>query len=581
MKKKTYLFVLTLLLFAMVMGACAPAAQPTAEAPVVEAPTEAPAATEVPTEVPVVVEAPDFQALFADVIANNPKEKGYGTIGADALNTEMVDNPNLFVLDVRQPAETTDPGHIDGAVNIPLRELMDNLDKLPGLNDPIVVYCKSGHRATLAFDALEVMGYSNVRNLGGGIAAWMNAGLPVVTDAPAPAESISTPVVENEALFTAVHDFIVNIPEGWYATSNTAVNDMLINGEAFTLVDVRRPEEYADGYIDTAVNIPLEDIMASLDQLPDKDAKIVLYCKSGIRSAIATEALLMNGYTNALSMGGGYVGWTGAELPVVGAAPDFQALFAKVIAANPQDKGYGTISASDLNTELVENPDLFILDVRQPAETADPGHIEGSVNVPLRELMDNLDKLPALDDPIVVYCKSGHRATLAFDALELMGYTNVRNLGGGIAAWMGADLPVVTEQTAAAESITTPIVFDEKLFNAVHDFVANIPENWYATNSAAVNEMIVNGETFTLVDTRRPEEYAEGHVEGAISIPLETIMTDLSLLPDKEAKIVVYCKSGIRSAMATNALLMNGYNNALSMAGGILAWQAAELPVVQ
>jgi len=48
-----------------------------------------------------------------------------------------------------------------------------------------------------------------------------------------------------------------------------------------------------------------------------------------------------------------------------------------------------------------------------------------------------------------------------------------------------------------------------------------------------------------------------------------------------QTKIIVYCRSGIRSAMATNALLMNGYDNALSMAGGILAWQAAELPVVQ
>jgi rhodanese-related sulfurtransferase len=111
--------------------------------------------------------------------------------------------------------------------------------------------------------------------------------------------------------------------------------------------------------------------------------------------------------------------------------------------------------------------------------------------------------------------------------------------------------------------------------------MANIPENWYATNSGAVNEMLVNGEEFTLIDTRRPEEFAEGHVNGAVSIPLEELMADLSLLPDKEAKIVVYCKSGIRSAIATQALLMNGYPNALSMGGGILAWQAAELPTVQ
>ncbi len=157
MSKRIHLSVIFVLLVAMVLSACAPVAQPTTEAPVVEAPV----ATEVPTSVPTlepVVEAPDFNVVFSDVIAQFPKDKGYGTVAVDALNTELVENANLFLLDVREPAELEADGYIEGAVAIPVRDVLDNLDKLPGLDEPIVVYCKSGHRGVMTMNALAADG---------------------------------------------------------------------------------------------------------------------------------------------------------------------------------------------------------------------------------------------------------------------------------------------------------------------------------------------------------------------------------------------------------------------------------------
>lgn len=582
MSKKFNVTILFVLIMALALGACAPTATPTADAPVdVAVATEVP--TMEPTAEPVVVEAPDFAALFADVIANNPKEKGYGTVAADALNTELVENPDLFLLDVREPAELEADGYISGAVALPMRTVMDNLDKLPGLDSPIVIYCKSGHRGALVMDALQLVGYTNVRNLAGGIGAWKKAELPVeMSAAPAP-EVLDAPIIENEALFTAVRDFMANIPESSYATGATAVNEMLVNGEAFTLVDVRRADEYEAGYIETAISLPLEEMMANLDMLPEKDAKIVIYCKSGHRGAMAAQALLMNGYTNVVNMGGGIGAWTAAELPVVGAAPDFNKLFAGLIVENNKEVGYGTIAADALNTELVENPDLFLLDVREAGEFETDGYIvsENFAAVPVRQLMDNLDKLPALDTPIVVYCKSGHRGAFAMNALQLMGYSNVRNLAGGIGAWKKAEFPVEVGPAPVAEAISTPIVADQQLYAALQGFIANLPENFYATNAASLNEMIVNQEAIVLLDVRRPEEFAEGHIEGAINIPLEDLMANLSQLPDKTAKIIVYCKSGHRAAMATQALIQNGYTTVLNLGGGIGAWIAAELPTVK
>jgi rhodanese-related sulfurtransferase len=65
------------------------------------------------------------------------------------------------------------------------------------------------------------------------------------------------------------------------------------------------------------------------------------------------------------------------------------------------------------------------------------------VHLPVSDLMANLRQLPTLDQLIVVYCASGHRGGIALDALGMVGYTNVRNLGGGMGAWVAAELPVV------------------------------------------------------------------------------------------------------------------------------------------
>ena len=97
------MFFALLLVFGMVLSACAPAAEPVAET-VVEA-TEAPV---VATEAPVVVEetGPDAQALFTALYAELPADKGYGSVKVTALNEELVENAP-FILDVREAADAT------------------------------------------------------------------------------------------------------------------------------------------------------------------------------------------------------------------------------------------------------------------------------------------------------------------------------------------------------------------------------------------------------------------------------------------------------------------------------------------
>lgn len=75
-----------------------------------------------------------------------------------------------------------------------------------------------------------------------------------------------------------------------------------------------------------------------------------------------------------------------------------------------------------------------------------------------------------------------------------------------------------------------------------------------------------------IVDVRRPDEYAEGHIPGAICIPNETITdTAPQELPDQDQILLIYCRSGNRSRQAAEKLVKLGYTNVYEF-GGITEW---------
>lgn len=78
---------------------------------------------------------------------------------------------------------------------------------------------------------------------------------------------------------------------------------------------------------------------------------------------------------------------------------------------------------------------------------------------------------------------------------------------------------------------------------------------------------------YIILDVRRPDEFAEGHIPGAINVANETIGTDeIPELPDKDQLIMVYCRSGRRSKEASEKLVKLGYTNIVEF-GGILDWK--------
>ena len=92
------------------------------------------------------------------------------------------------------------------------------------------------------------------------------------------------------------------------------------------------------------------------------------------------------------------------------------------------------------------------------------------------------------------------------------------------------------------------------------------------TMDEAVN-MMAEQSGYIILDVRRPDEFAAGHIPGAINVPNETIGTDeIPELPNKDQLIMVYCRSGRRSKEASEKLVKLGYTNIVEF-GGILDWK--------
>ena len=99
------------------------------------------------------------------------------------------------------------------------------------------------------------------------------------------------------------------------------------------------------------------------------------------------------------------------------------------------------------------------------------------------------------------------------------------------------------------------------------------------TNVADVKQRIESGEKFLLVDVREDNEWANGHLPGAVHMGRGIIERDIETqVPETARKIILYCGGGFRSALVADNLQKMGYTNVESMDGGWRGWSEAGLP---
>jgi rhodanese-related sulfurtransferase len=264
------------------------------------------------------------------------------------------------------------------------------------------------------------------------------------------------------------------------------------------------------------------------------------------------------------------------EQPVAQPAPaatDIKAVVNAYLAGMPEN--FNAITKVEGLKELMASADPLIVDVREPAEYAE-GHIPGSVNIPIRTLTQNLDKIPA-DRPVVLTCASGLRASYATTALQLLGYSNARDFFPSFKGWTAANEAVSTE-AAEAVAVATPKSVDPVVLAEVEQFLTGLPEGYFNIGKPEALKEMLDAGNMTLIDIRESSEYAEGRIPGAVNIPLRTIPDNLDKIP-ADQPVVLSCASGLRCSLTTPALHIAGLTNVRNFTPSFKGWSAAEFTI--
>jgi rhodanese-related sulfurtransferase len=194
-----------------------------------------------------------------------------------------------ILVDVREPAEYA-AGFIEGAINIPLRELPTSLSALPSLDAAVTVVCRSGYRSAIGMAMLRMLGYRNARSIDGGLNAWQQAKLQLVTS-PVPKRPEGTAPKVDAHVQAALHYYLLHtLPANWgamdldtltwdQARKSSAelepMSDVFDQGKSALFV-VDAPSQFAAAKrgttkLERAVNTPLESLPKAMDEMPSSD----------------------------------------------------------------------------------------------------------------------------------------------------------------------------------------------------------------------------------------------------------------------------------------------------------------------
>jgi len=150
----------------------------------------------------------------------------------------------------------------------------------------------------------------------------------------------------------------------------------------------------------------------------------------------------------------------------------------------------------------------------------------------------------------------------------------------GLLAYYKADFKTALAQARKAISLDPSYPGGWKLYRrvvvaqAANDYLTNLPEDRYRITPEEYLRARAAGKSYVLIDIREPDEFAAGHIEGAINIPMRTIIQHLDDLPrGRSTPILIYCHSARRSAHILTILRMLGYTEVYHLKGGFAAYQ--------
>ncbi|MDT8306895.1 MAG: rhodanese-like domain-containing protein [Anaerolineae bacterium] len=246
------------------------------------------------------------------------------------------------------------------------------------------------------------------------------------------------------------------------------------------------------------------------------------------------------------------------------AAPSYYARMKKVNARGPEILGaLPALPALDAATFMAEmqRPNSIVLDLRS-LEAFAGAHIEGALNIGMREpfpiwagriLEETLPIwagwIVAPDSRILLVADSAEQAAEARTELLRVGYEQIGGyLRRGLHGWTEQGMPVVHSELLSVQELR------------------------------AIQEAGEGEKGWQILDVRSEQEWNQGHIPGAVHIPVHELDERLGEL-DRNRPLAVYCGSGYRASIAASLLMRNGFEKVANVPGSISGWKGAGYPL--
>src|SRR5436190_7826208 len=222
-----------------------------------------------------------------------------------------------------------------------------------------------------------------------------------------------------------------------------------------------------------------------------------------------------------------------------------------------------TVTPSQIRRALLLRSEIALLDLRHEAAFA-TGHPLFAANMAADRIALEAElRLPRKDVPIVLYDAGEGLVAEAADRFAALGYTNVRQLEGGLQGWKSAGYELFQDVNSYA-----------KAFGELVEHRRHTP----SLAAEEVSALIADGANIQILDVRRFDEYATMNIPGSISVPgAELVLRAGRAAPDSETTIIVNCAGRTRSIIGTQSLINAGVTNKVrALRNGTIGWPLAK-----
>jgi rhodanese-related sulfurtransferase len=221
------------------------------------------------------------------------------------------------------------------------------------------------------------------------------------------------------------------------------------------------------------------------------------------------------------------------------------------------------ITPQDVRFALLTRQEIALLDLRHEAVFA-TGHPLFAANMAAdRIVLEAAVRLPRKDVPIVLYDDGEGLVAAAAAQFKELGYSNVRELAGGLSAWRAAGFEVFQDVNSYA-----------KAFGELVETRRHTP----SLSADEVAGLIAAKANIAILDVRRFDEYTTMNIPGSVSVPgAELVLRAGSAAPDPDTTIIVNCAGRTRSIIGTQSLINAGLPNKVrALRNGTMGWTLAK-----